>query len=564
MFRIATGLLLGLAAAAWAAPPALTENQKKHAAETDAFFAEGKIPTLTITIAPKDVESLKREPRKYVKATIKDGDTTYTDVAVHLRGSAGSFRGFDDKPGLTVNMDKFTDDLVYKGMDKFHLANSAQDPSFLSELICGEICKAAGVPAARISHAVVTLNGKKLGMFYFKEGYDKNFLRRHFKSATGNFYDGGFLRDIDQPLELISSKKDVSDRKDLTALVNAAREPDKAKRFQLLTQLLDLDQFVSLLVVENFMWDWDGYPMKPNNYRVYHDPDKDKIYFVPSGMDQMFADLNGTVAPGFNGLVARALMETPEGKKKYIDRYRDFMKNNYKLDDLIKTLDAAEKRFQTALATVDANAVRDHKNHTERLRSALKQRAKNVTDQLSTYEQWAGKPMDNEGFFRQWLVLAPVPNPPNTDSNGAVDKSLLKDEAKLEPKEGDKVKVGDRELTWQKVLTDSFFVDFGYGDNCTGYAVVYVVAPDDVKDAVLRIGSDDGCKVFLNGKEVGKVLQNRAVDKDQDSFPNVSLKKGVNTLILKVCNGGGEWKGAARFVDKTGQPLKGLKAQATK
>ena len=564
MFRIATGFVLGLAAAAAAAPPALTETQKKHAAETDAFFAEGKIPALTITIAPKDVESLRREPRKYVKATIKDGDTTYTDVAVHLRGSAGSFRGFDDKPGLTVNMDKFADDLVYKGMDKFHLANSAQDPSFLSELICGEICKAAGVPAARISHAVVTLNGKKLGMFYLKEGYDKNFLRRHFKSANGNFYDGGFLRDIDQPLELISSKKDVSDRKDLTALVNAAREPDKAKRFQLLTQLLDLDQFVSLLVVENFMWDWDGYPMKPNNYRVYHDPDKDKIYIVPSGMDQMFADLNGTVAPGFNGLVARALMETPEGKKKYIDRYRDFMKNNYKLDDLIKTLDAAEKRFQTALATVDANAVREHKNHTERLRSALKQRAKNVTDQLATYEQWAGKPMDNEGFFRQWLVLAPVPNPPNTDSNGAVDKALLKDEAKLEPKEGDKVKVGDRELTWQKVQCDAFFVDFGYGDNCTGYAVVYVVAPDDVKDAVLRIGSDDGCKVFLNGKEVGKVLENRAVDKDQNSFPNVSLKKGVNTLILKVCNGGGEWKGAARFVDKNGQPLKGLKAQATK
>lgn len=564
MYRIATVFVLGFAAASFAAPPALTEKQKKQAAETDAFFAEGKIPTLAITIAPKDVESLKREPRKYVKATIKDGDTTYTDVAIHLRGSAGSFRGFDDKPGLTVNMDKFTDDLAYKGMDKFHLANSAQDGSFLSELICGEICKAAGVPAARISHAIVTLNGRKLGMFYFKEGYDKSFLRRHFQSANGNFYDGGFLRDIDQPLELISSKKDVSDRKDLAALINACREPDKAKRFELLTQLLDLDQFVSLLVVENFMWDWDGYPMKPNNYRVYHDPDKDKIYFVPSGMDQMFADLNGTIAPGFNALVARALMETPQGKKKYIDRYRDFMKNNYKLTDLVKTLDAAEKRFQTALATVDANAVGGHKGQVDRLRSALKEREKNVNDQLATYEEWSGKPMDNEGFFRHWLVLTPVPNPPGADSNAAVDKSLIKDDGKLEPKEGDKIKVGDRELTWQKIQCDSFFVDFGSGDNCTGYAVVYVVAPDEIKEAVLRIGSDDGCKVFLNGKEVGKVLQSRAVGKDQDAFGNVTLKKGVNTLILKVTNGNGEWKGAARFTDKNGQLLKGLKAQTTK
>ncbi|MCE9565086.1 MAG: CotH kinase family protein [Planctomycetes bacterium] len=564
-FAIASVFIVAVAVGINAQQPAPARNL---VAETDAFFTDGKIPNLSITVGMKEADSLRREPRKYVKATLKEGDKTYTDIAIHLRGSAGSFRNFDDRPGLTINMDKFTDGLDYRGMDKFHLANSAQDPSYLSELICGEICKAAGVPAARIGHAIVTLNTRKLGMYYFKEGYDKNFLKRNFKSSNGNFYDGGFLRDIDQPLDLISTKDDVPDRKDLKALLEAAREPDKAKRFQRLEKVLDLDEFISLCVVEIIMSDWDGYPMKPNNYRIYHDRERDKMIFIPSGMDQMFGDVNWSILPGFNAIVARALIDTPEGKKRYIARFREIMKTCYKPDDLVKKLDEAEKRVQAALVTVDANQARDLKNHVERLRSAIRQRAKIVDAQLAMYEISDGKPIDAEGFIHAWLVLSPVPHPPGVDANAAVDKQLIPDEAKLEPKENDKVKVAGKELAWTKVQTDRYFVDLssvnGAAENATGYMVTYIVAPDEMKEVTMRIGSDDSAKVYLNGKEIGKVIAGRAVGKDQDSFGNLTLKKGVNVVVFKVSNGISEWAGAARFVDKAGAPLKGIKAQLTK
>jgi len=568
MHRFGIGAVLFVAVAFGSVAAQPSPEKKAAVAETDKFFAEGKIPNLIITVGMKEADSLRREARKYVKATIKDGDKTYTDVGIHLRGSAGSFRGFDDKPGLTINMDKFTEDLTYRGMDKFHLANSAQDPSYLSELICGEICMAVGVPAARISHATVTLNNRKLGMFYLKEGYDKNFLRKHFKNSNGNFYDGGFLRDIDQPLDLISTKKDVADRKDLKALLEAAREPDKTKRFERLEKVLDLNEFLSMMVVEVIMSDWDGYPMKPNNYRIYHDPDRDKMIFIPSGMDQMFGDVNWSILPGFNAIVARAIIETPEGKKRYIARFREIMKTAYKPEELVKKLDEAEKRVQPVLASVDANAGRDYKNHVDRLRNAIRQRAKIVETQLAGYEDSTGKPLDSEGFIRHWLVLTPVPHPPGADSNKAVDTQLIPDEAKLEPKEDDKVKVGNKELVWQKVMTDEFCIDFpsvnGAADNATAYCVSYLVAPDVMKDVILRLGSDDGAKVYVNGKEIGKVLESRAVGKDQNSYGGVTLNKGVNVVVFKVCNGSGDWKGGLRFVDKNGAPLKGLKPQLTK
>ena len=70
--------------------------------------------------------------------------------------------------------------------------------------------------------------------------------------------------------------------------------------------------------------------------------------------------------------------------------------------------------------------------------------------------------------------------------------------------------------------------------------------------------------MFVNGKEVGKAVEDRPIEKDQDTFENITLKKGVNVVVFKVVNNTGEWQGAARFVDKDGKPIAGLKAQLTK
>lgn len=356
---------------------------KKPQQESDEFFESDKVANLAIDLGPKELEALRRDPRKYVKATLKENDKVVgNDVGVHLKGAAGSFRGIDDKPSLTLNMDKFAAGQRFHGMDKFHLANSVQDPSYLSELLCGELFRAAGVPAARISHAVVTINGRRRGLYYVKEGYDSYFLQRHFKNSTGNLYDGGFLRDVDQPLQLLSSKGDLANHADLKALVAAAREGDLSQRFEKLEKLLDLDRFLSFLVLEAITWDWDGYPMNRNNYRVYHDPGHDKLTFIPSGMDQMFGNPGGPALPEFQGLLARKLIETPEGRKRYLARMAEIMEKVFRVDQLVKRLDELEARIKPVLVTLDAGAGRDYPNHVNRLRQALLQRSKSIEEQL--------------------------------------------------------------------------------------------------------------------------------------------------------------------------------------
>jgi spore coat protein H len=350
--------------------------------ESDTFFKEGKVVQLSITIDKNNLESLRREPRKYARATVQEGDKVYKDVGIHVKGAAGSWRGIDDKPGLTLNMNKFGVEQRFHGMDKWHLANSAQDATYLQELLCGELMRAAGVPASRVTHAVVTINGRKRGFYYLKEGYDKYFRKRHFEDPRGNFYDGGFLRDIDQPLQLLSGEGGAKNQPELKALFAATKERDHAARFKKLDKLLELDKFISYVCLEVILWDWDGYPTNRNNYRVYHDPKRDKITFVPSGMDQMFGDPNGSIFPNFQGVVARALLETKEGRKRYLDRMEELLKKVVKAEDLVKRLDGLEKHVQPALAEADAGAGRDYHHQVGWLRNNIRARVKSVEEQL--------------------------------------------------------------------------------------------------------------------------------------------------------------------------------------
>src|SRR5262249_40011565 len=58
--------------------------------------------------------------------------------------------------------------------------------------------------------------------------------------------------------------------------------------------------------------------------------------------------------------------------------------------------------------------------------------------------------VNDEGFVQRWLVLAPIPFGDNESGAQALDREQLKDEAKLKPKAGDKVKVGGKELVWKE------------------------------------------------------------------------------------------------------------------
>jgi hypothetical protein len=74
------------------------------------------------------------------------------------------------------------------------------------------------------------------------------------------------------------------------------------------------------------------------------------------------------------------------------------------------------------------------------------------------------------------------------------------------------------------------------------------------QDALLEIGSDDGVKVWLNGRVVHANNAIRPCTPDQDKV-KVRLKQGDNALLVKLTQGGGEWSVCCRLRSREGKPL---------
>jgi len=95
-------------------------------------------------------------------------------------------------------------------------------------------------------------------------------------------------------------------------------------------------------------------------------------------------------------------------------------------------------------------------------------------------------------------------------------------------------------------------------ENCVAYLRTRVWSPAEQK-VRLEFGSDDGAKVWLNGKLVLEVREPRSFEEAENKL-EVTLRQGWNPMLVKVWNGGLYWSIAARLRAPDGSKLEGLRA----
>ena len=343
--------------------------------EVAKYFRTGPIPRFKLVLTPKEYDNLAANPRTYAHAALLEGGkVVFEDVGVKLKGSAGSFRELDDKPGFSVKVDKFKKDQTFHGLVKFSLNNAAQDDTFSAEFLGCEVFRMAGLPTPLVSHARVTINDRDLGLYVLKEGYDHHFLRRHFADPDGNLYDGGFCTDIDGGLEQ-DVGKDPNDTLDLLELQFACEQADPARRRKLMLERLDVDEFITFMALERMLCHWDGYCMNRNNYRIYV-PKDGRAVFLPHGMDQLLGDTDVSVLDDPSGMVALAVLKDAEWAATYRRRIGELLPLFLSPNRLFKRLDEELARVRPALA-----GVKDAPNGVSTLKSRFGQRAKDLLEQ---------------------------------------------------------------------------------------------------------------------------------------------------------------------------------------
>jgi type 1 glutamine amidotransferase/HEAT repeat protein len=100
----------------------------------------------------------------------------------------------------------------------------------------------------------------------------------------------------------------------------------------------------------------------------------------------------------------------------------------------------------------------------------------------------------------------------------------------------------------------------GGSKNSAAYLRTFLLA-DSETTASLRIGSDDGIVVWLNGQEVLSSPVKRGY-KEPASAVQVPLKQGRNELMAKVINGVGQWNASVIAESTDGAALDGVTAVA--
>jgi WD40 repeat protein len=147
-------------------------------------------------------------------------------------------------------------------------------------------------------------------------------------------------------------------------------------------------------------------------------------------------------------------------------------------------------------------------------------------EDLASQTHWSAKPLVN------WQVVGPF-------AAGAEEAGLgqaFPPEERVDLKAEYAGKTGP--VRWSATTAnDKQFVSLPAEGQVVSYAFVEIESPRDQQGLVL-LGSDDGAKVWVNGKLAYTIAVQRAAFAESDVFP-VTLSAGRNAVLLKVSNGVG-------------------------
>jgi CubicO group peptidase (beta-lactamase class C family) len=163
-------------------------------------------------------------------------------------------------------------------------------------------------------------------------------------------------------------------------------------------------------------------------------------------------------------------------------------------------------------------------------------------------------------FMTRWAVLGPIPvfeGEPHPDDaereKRAFDTDYLSPDT--QPEIGAEHDIAGVLYQWRLVesagdivvLSPALGSRDGDIEHVSAYAAAELNVPEETT-LLLGIGSDDGIKVWVNGELAHENWVGRPLTVDEDTVP-VALRKGVNTLLLKIQNGTLDWSFACRALD---------------
>jgi len=333
----------------------------------EGFFERWRLYDVDINMDEADLQTLKGEGRSLASAardcipeyeytrfsstvTISarnlDGEevaepVTMDKVNIRKKGFIGSLS--ITRPSVILYFDDLVPGRTYKQRDRMTLNNNRQDASKARTCMSFWLFEKAGLPTPQCNFARVTINGEDMGIFSHVEPMRMPFLQSAFGPGEGNLYESQ-TADFGTYLSPRFEKKNFrrQGRSDLEAIDAVIELEDDQAMLDILSQQVDIEQFIEFWAMEVLLGLWDGATGNANNFSIYAPPSDGRFRFLPWGPDTGFS-LNHQLSPGTgviyrNFSLANRFYEIPELRAQFESTLGDYLDNVWDEDELLDQL----------------------------------------------------------------------------------------------------------------------------------------------------------------------------------------------------------------------------------
>ncbi|MCB9058455.1 MAG: CotH kinase family protein [Calditrichae bacterium] len=274
------------------------------------LYDDSQVAVVEITTSPEAVDFMYTNPWSdslhLASVHFKNAmiDETIDSVGIRLRGNTSRD---SQKKSFKLDFEHFVDGREFYSVDKLNLNGEHNDPSIMRSKISWEMFHQAGLISSRAAHTAVYINDKYYGLYLSVEHYDKEFIRKNFKDASGNLYKCLYPADLvdhsDDPENYPEYPKHTPNwdagRRVYELKTNEAEDDySKLERFldivnntpsyrfsDSLEAVLDVPAAIKMMAMDVLLGSWDDYWANINNFYMYHEPENDKFYIIPYDYD---------------------------------------------------------------------------------------------------------------------------------------------------------------------------------------------------------------------------------------------------------------------------------------
>ncbi len=240
-----------------------------------------------------------------VPATVTVDGRVYKDVGVHFRGASSySMVPSGSKRSLNLSFDYAHEDQRLGGYGTLNLLNANSDPTFLRAVLYADIARAY-IPAPRVNHVRVAINGESWGVYVNAQQFNRDFLREHYgtddgprwkvpgspRGRGGLEYLGNDVAAYKRIYE-IKTKDTPKSWRDLIELTRVLNETPVEKLEAALQPILDVDATLKFLALDVALVNTDGYWTRASDYNIYQDA-KGRFHIIPHDINEAMMDGGG-------------------------------------------------------------------------------------------------------------------------------------------------------------------------------------------------------------------------------------------------------------------------------